>query len=154
MKKAYLQLLPLYHNLLVYPLLSILGKHQISCRFSIFKNCNAGVVAQTRSMPAVNIPVADYDIITIAIRLYIKISFYFSAIIKNYNVRKVILAADLLVASKSAINMPAITISATGVLIIYMSVVYMPIIGISVARTFLSNIFLAVFVFLITKIIT
>lgn len=102
-------------------------------------------------------PVADYDIIEIAASRsflsYIKTGFHFSTSSKNCNTREVILIAGLLIANKSKINMLAISILTTSILIICVLVVCVLIISVPVARTFLSNIILAVFIFLIMKII-
>lgn len=105
----------------------------------------------------VNMPVADCEAVAIAASRfflsYIKTSFHFSASTKNCNTRKVMLIAGLSIANRSKRDMPAISMLPTSMPITCVLVVYILIISMLVARTFLFYIFLAVFVFLIMKII-
>lgn len=105
----------------------------------------------------INMPVANCKVIAIAVSRfflsYIKTSFHFSASSKNCNARKVMLVAGLSIANRSKIDMPTISMLPINMPITCMLVVYILIISVPVARTFLSHIFLAVFVFLVMKII-
>lgn len=101
-------------------------------------------------------PVANYNTIIITVsRLflsYIKTSFQF-LINKNYNVRKVVLTADISIIDRLAISMSVINIPIISKLVVYILVVNILVIDLSIVKTFLSYIFLVIFVFLIMKIL-